>query len=326
MSTGVQEAVTKQQASALCVTCGTLLEGGYCHECGEKQPNDHDLTVKHFAHDAWHEIVHVDSKIWRTLKALITKPGLLTEEYRAGRKNKYVRPLRLYVILFAGFVLLFSIGSRTRTFDVERVLESETKRGSGGVMASPTGPGANVNLTSGGQKAPKGTLNYAVEKLIRSHLKRDGYGEVAPDNAVYKIARAAAIDKMTKNWQRYTSLLQFVQPLLLSLGLMLLFWGAKRHYVEHLVMALHLLSFQYLWSILCWPVYMITGLDPLDRSPAVMGIGIAVSLVYVFLAFRRYYGESKVRTGVKSVMGYGMLFAGVVAPTAIALVVAIFVA
>lgn len=343
MSTGVQRALSQDKASSLCVNCETLLEGEYCHECGEKQPHDHDLTVAHFAHEAWHEIIHVDSKIWRTLEALVLQPGALTVEYRAGRRNRYMRPLRMYLILFAGFVLLYSMGAKTKTFDVERILEAEVKRNAtsgnpfGFGTASPQSPapansgngasgGPTVNFKAG-SPVPTGSrnMNYLVEKMVRKHLKSDNYGDVAPDSEVYKIARAASLERMTHNWQRFTSLLQFVQPLFLSLGLAIIFFGTKRHFVEHLVMALHLLSFQYLFSIVMWPVYYATGMDPYDRRPWMMALMIALSLGYVFLAFRKFYGESNVKTGLKSVVGYGFMFAGMVLPISIALVLALLV-
>jgi hypothetical protein len=53
----------------------------------------HDL-----AHDVVHEFLHVDSKIFRTVKLLLLKPGFLTREYFEGRRVRYVSPLRLYLV------------------------------------------------------------------------------------------------------------------------------------------------------------------------------------------------------------------------------------
>ena len=84
-----------------CRTCGAPLQGLYCHECGEKLFTDHDLSTNHLFHDVSHELTHLDSKIFRTLRALVTKPGLLTQEYWAGRLGRWIRPLRLYIFLSA---------------------------------------------------------------------------------------------------------------------------------------------------------------------------------------------------------------------------------
>jgi len=84
-----------------CPECNTALVCRYCHECGEKPPDPHDLTLKHFFHHGLHELTHVDSKIFRTLRMLIGSPGVLTADYLAGRKQRSVLPLRLFLVVFA---------------------------------------------------------------------------------------------------------------------------------------------------------------------------------------------------------------------------------
>jgi hypothetical protein len=53
--------------------------------------------VRHFTHDAVHEFLHLDGKIFQTLKLLISKPGELTLEYFRGRRARYISPVRLYL-------------------------------------------------------------------------------------------------------------------------------------------------------------------------------------------------------------------------------------
>jgi hypothetical protein len=83
-----------------CTNCGGA-SSDFCARCGERQPGHHDLSVGHFAHEVVHEFVHLDSKLFRTLRDIVTKPGFLTEEYFAGRKSRYIAPLRLFLTLFA---------------------------------------------------------------------------------------------------------------------------------------------------------------------------------------------------------------------------------
>ncbi|MGI9167763.1 MAG: DUF3667 domain-containing protein [Pyrinomonadaceae bacterium] len=35
------------------------------------------------------------SKLWKTFSALVFRPGLLTNEYLAGRKSRYLTPLKV---------------------------------------------------------------------------------------------------------------------------------------------------------------------------------------------------------------------------------------
>ncbi len=91
---------------AECRSCGAAIEGHYCPSCGEPAVHADDLAVSHLWHDFLHEFTHLDGKIWRTIKALLIQPGLLTTEYWSGRRGLWVRPLRLYLVISALTLLL----------------------------------------------------------------------------------------------------------------------------------------------------------------------------------------------------------------------------
>jgi hypothetical protein len=89
-----------------CVNCGAALRENYCANCGQKKFDRHDLTVKHFFGHLVHEFTHLDSnKIIATMRALLFKPGLLTEEYLAGRKSRHLNPIRIYLTISALYFL-----------------------------------------------------------------------------------------------------------------------------------------------------------------------------------------------------------------------------
>lgn len=87
-----------------CLNCGAELHGDYCHACGQKA-SAHHLGMHDVAHDAMHELLHLDGKILQTMKLLLFRPGQLTREFIEGRRVRYVSPIRLYltwsVIFFA---------------------------------------------------------------------------------------------------------------------------------------------------------------------------------------------------------------------------------
>ena len=41
----------------------------------------------------------LDGRMWRTLAALLFRPGFLTREYLQGRRRRYIRPARLFLVL-----------------------------------------------------------------------------------------------------------------------------------------------------------------------------------------------------------------------------------
>ncbi len=93
-------------AVAPCVTCGELYDSSYCPECGEKRIDQHEYSLAHFAEHALETVTHLDSKLLRTLKALLTRPGLLTNEYLRGCRRPFMAPTQLFVVVNVLFALL----------------------------------------------------------------------------------------------------------------------------------------------------------------------------------------------------------------------------
>lgn len=94
---------------ALCGNCGTALQGGYCHVCGQ---HGHDplKSLRHAIEDVFESFWHVDGRIFRTLRELLV-PGRVATNYLAGQRARYIPPLRLFVILslLTFFVAHFAI-------------------------------------------------------------------------------------------------------------------------------------------------------------------------------------------------------------------------
>lgn len=108
-----------QDVRATCANCGTNLLGEYCFQCGQKRiPPDH-LSLRRFVHKA---VVHVGdfehTKIFRTLRALLVRPGLLTTEYIAGKRADWVTPLNIFLSIFAISVFLYSAFKSVALYDV----------------------------------------------------------------------------------------------------------------------------------------------------------------------------------------------------------------
>jgi hypothetical protein len=107
---------------AKCTNCSHDVVGVYCARCGEKQPGHHDLTLGHFLHELFHELAHVDSKVFRTLRDLLARPGELTAAYFEGRKQRYIAPLRLFLTLFALQFLAYSAYKPVAIYSLETLM------------------------------------------------------------------------------------------------------------------------------------------------------------------------------------------------------------
>ena len=233
-----------------CPECGTLLEGEYCHRCGEKLPDAHDLTLKHFLHHGLHELTHFDSKIFRTVLALVFRPGLLTVEYLAGRRKRYVLPLRLFLVIFALNFFLY------------------------------TRPGAALYdirfITASPQSKP------FADALERSATKRH-------------MDKDVMYDQINEHWQHNASLFQLGDVCFFAVCLAVLNW--RRYFVEHLIFALHTLSFSLLIGSVFWLYYLHYGMR---QSIPLTLLSFAILFFYLFRAVPRMYGTTGGKALLKS--------------------------
>ncbi len=102
---------TETMGVGRCVSCAAPLSGPYCARCGERVLEPEALTLRHFlVHTVAHELLHVDGKLWRTLRLLFVRPGRLSLEYAAGRRRPYVNPFRLLLIAIVAYALMTSSG------------------------------------------------------------------------------------------------------------------------------------------------------------------------------------------------------------------------
>jgi len=96
-----------------CQNCGEVLLGEHCYACGQPTKG----LVRHFSSiigDFMDSVFELDSRILRTLGPLLYKPGYLSEEYFAGRRVRYVSPVRLFV-----FLSLFAFFAAQLSFDID---------------------------------------------------------------------------------------------------------------------------------------------------------------------------------------------------------------
>ena len=91
-----------QRKEKNCLNCGTIVQGKFCHICGQENVEPKETfwgMVTHFFYD----ITHFDGKFFVTLKDLLFRPGFLSAEYMKGRRVSYLNPIRMYIFTSAVF-------------------------------------------------------------------------------------------------------------------------------------------------------------------------------------------------------------------------------
>lgn len=115
-------------SAGACLNCSTALAPGarFCSQCGQDTAN-HPPSLFEFVHEFVSHYIAVEGTLWKSLWGLMARPGFLTREYLAGRKQRYVLPLRLLLTLGLLFFLALKFmpgGSQTLGLDDEAEPES----------------------------------------------------------------------------------------------------------------------------------------------------------------------------------------------------------
>ena len=109
-----------------CPSCAEPGRGRYCSACGERFLVDHDFSIRHFFLETLpHEVLDIDGRFLRTLRLLLLRPGMLASEYVVGRRQRYVGPLRFYVIAFLLHATLIALLADHGPTLWERISEGE---------------------------------------------------------------------------------------------------------------------------------------------------------------------------------------------------------
>ncbi|WP_297735509.1 DUF3667 domain-containing protein [uncultured Maricaulis sp.] len=91
--------------AGVCSNCSTKLSGPVCHSCGQTADTYH-RPLWELLTDILDGLFGLEGRLWRTLPALMFKPGKITQNYLSGVRARYVMPFRLYLTASVLFFLL----------------------------------------------------------------------------------------------------------------------------------------------------------------------------------------------------------------------------
>lgn len=108
----------------ICKNCEEKLdkEFQYCPKCGQEH-KEKVVHFKQFILDFLGDYFTFDSLIIRSVRPLLFNPGFLTNEFIAGRRVRYIPPLRMFIFISIIFFLI--LGPVDKTIALERNEEAE---------------------------------------------------------------------------------------------------------------------------------------------------------------------------------------------------------
>jgi len=137
-----------------CLNCGEVLTGQHCSHCGQRA-KVRVLSLWGMTRDVLGDVLDWDARVWRTLRPLAFKPGLLTQDYLRGRRASYTPPFRMYLILSVAFFLVASVGG-----DPGGDLKLNVDENGANLQIADGGAGSGA--TAGSTKAPPATTPPAA--------------------------------------------------------------------------------------------------------------------------------------------------------------------
>ena len=271
----------------LCENCGAEVTQRYCGACGQRrEPPVHSLW--HFSRVATEDLTHADSRLWRTLRALLFKPGHLTAEFLAGRRARYLPPVRLYLVLSVLFFLLASWlqpkGFVVLQFDGDKGIEYKA-------VTVEKGQELPELASRSGETAEQSAARICNDADYKGPAER-WIGTALP-----QVCRKVVADWLTGGHQLREAFLHnvpramFLFLPLLAAVMMLMYWRPRHYYVEHLLLFLHnhALVFIVIGLVLAWSKW---GFH-------IPGLGLATFLYlgwYMYRSMRVVYGQGWLRT------------------------------
>jgi len=230
----------------VCLNCNTPLapDARFCSQCGQDTAN-HPPSLFEFVHEFVSHYIAVEGTLWKSLWGLMARPGFLTREYLAGRKQRYVLPLRLLLTLGLLFFLALKLmpGS-THTLGLDGEVQEEAAAEMGSVT-SATAP-ANAAASAVAAKMKKARQEVSEHSGDMNLLDPDLAGRL-PAGMQDRIHRAEAHWRADPkgSFHAMGATMMGLAPyaVLCSLpffaGLLkLLFW--RQPYGAHFVFAMHL--------------------------------------------------------------------------------------
>ena len=276
-----------------CLNCGASLDGHFCSRCGQRvvPPNP---TVRELAGEAFAEFSGWDGKLATTAKLLLARPGQLTCDFLAGRRARYIQPIRLYLVCSVAFFLLAaSVPNQNRGGAISITSGASVGRRSPNDVVVPIS-GKATDMTAEQRQKLSASIDSA-HPLLRPVMRR-----VADDPKGFSKGVFEAMPK---------GLFVLLPVFACILGL----FYRRRHFTEHLYFALHLHAFAFF-------ALSLNAIAKWLKSPlfsAATGVMALIWIVvYAHLAFKRVYGESHARTLLKEV-GIAALYIAASIPTII---------
>jgi Protein of unknown function (DUF3667) len=326
-----------QRTEKDCLNCGTIVQGQYCHVCGQENVVPHETfwhMVKHFLYD----ITHFDSKFFDSMKYLLFRPGFLPAEYVKGRRASYLNPIKKYVFTSAVFFIVFFSFLNAELViktNLDSPLSTEERaayiqKGESELIKNPANDMWRAALLflkdSARTVTQKDMINYwddydFISFTSGSYRSRKEYDSVQAslpaskrDNRFVRLIEyqnqklkkkfendpGAGTGKMADIFLHNLPYLLFLSLPLFALVLKLLYLRRKRfYYADHGIFSIYHYIFTFLLILLVLALGKLADITGWEFIEIISGILFLSGGVYLYLSMKRFYGQGYGKTFLK---------------------------
>ena len=286
----------------ICKNCGAGLSDQYCSVCGQRAAV-RIVSLWEVLRDLIDELFFLESRVWQTLVPLFFRPGLLTMEYLAGRRARYVPPLRLYIVLSVIFFVVAAVTDKVQVDADENGATQIVLDGQQATREPRDAEATPADVTEGGDE------DSEDDELPESCTISDDWTSSIPFGVeIHERLLVACNKALADRGQSFVKALADDIPLmmivfipLLALSMKILYLFSRRYYVEHLLFFVHYHAFAFLMMTLLVLSDELGDAVPVFEIPdnILLTAGVIYLFCYLFQAMRRVYGQSRFVTAVK---------------------------
>ena len=293
---------------SLCANCGAVLQGPWCHACGQLGEDFHRSAWKLLG-ESIEGIFHLDGRVWGTLLGLIWRPARLTRAYLDGHRAPQIPPLRLFLVVLLAVFLAGGLAASRSPIKINDLTPQQRAQIKAAAIAKATP--AKVRVVAPGQSPTVvDVMGPAHSKANLKSFENEPLGKWLLTRGMYAREHPEELKLIMEEWaERFAFMMLPLAAALMSL----LFIFQRRFFLfDHLIFTMHSLSFVGL---------MITAsllISPL--SGFVAGLLYLTAPVHLFVHMRGVYGTSVFGTLLRmlllfvgSVVGFALLMVGLVA-------------
>ena len=281
-----------------CLNCGHTLSEVYnfCPHCGQEN-NDNRVSFGTFIGDFFSNYFSFDTRIGRSIQPFFLQPGYLTNQFNAGKRMRYVHPLRLYLVVS---VFFFFVATLLVQRNLEEVSLVSDEVGDGSIVEDST-------VVSGWNSMLRVMRDATLsDQAALDSLRKTGFiqGDLENQEVTNRLFRQ--FRRVVKNdvsvfsgyLMQNLPVMMFIVLPLLALVIKLFYIRRDFFYVHHLVHVLHLHAFAFFVAGLYLLILII--FNALETVPDWVNNALLLLLLgYSFLSFMKVYRQRLLKTLVK---------------------------